>query len=112
MKEQIYTDEWLNDSKKKKISDVGLPELSYKEYPTANPIPRITPEELNYITHDVRSKSNPKSDASYVHHGVQIITNQQLNSSTYVFKMNSDRRRKSKSNAEKELQKERKVQRK
>ena len=107
VKEQICTDELLNKTKKKKISDVGLPELSYEN---ANQIPKITPEELKYITYELERKSN--ADALCVQQGIKNITNEQLKSSTYLLNINRDRRRKSKSNAERELQKERKVQRK
>ena len=94
MKEQICTDELLNKSKKKKISDVGLTELSYE---SANQIPKITPEELEYITYELERKST--ADALCVQQGIKNITNEQLKSSTYLLNISKDRRRKSKSNA-------------
>jgi len=106
VKEQISTDRWLSKTRKQP-DDIGLPEG----------IPKSTPEHLEYSTYLVKNieKSNfhdtQKSDFSFVEQGIQNVTNEQLKSSKYVLKLNSQRKKK-KSNAEKELQKERKVQRK
>ena len=102
---------------RKQPDDIGLPEMSFNEYSKTEGIPRSTPEHLEYSTYLVKNieKSNfhdtQKSDFSFVEQGIQHVTNEQLKSSKYVLKLNSQRKKK-KSNAEKELQKERKVQRK